>query len=135
MSVTYMTRQQREVLQCIEGCADGASAAELTDLLHAKGSRVGLTTVYRQLERLEQQGLVHKVVTEQGACYQYCRSHHNGRDCFLLKCERCGRMEHLDCSHLGELYRHVLEEHRFVINPRRTLFYGLCEACAREDEA
>ncbi len=135
MSVTYMTRQQREVLQCIESCADGASAMELTESLHAQGSRVGLTTVYRHLERLEQQGLVHKVVTDQGARYQFCRSHHAGRDCFLLKCERCGRIEHLDCSHLGELYRHLMEEHHFVINPRRTLFYGLCEDCAGEERS
>jgi Fur family ferric uptake transcriptional regulator len=128
-----MTRQQREVLRCIENCADGACAAELTEQLHREGARVGLTTVYRQLERLEQQGLVHKVVTDQGARYQYCSGAHSGRDCFLLKCERCGRIEHLDCSHLGELYSHILAEHHFRINPRRTLFYGLCQRCSGED--
>ncbi|MBQ6117415.1 MAG: transcriptional repressor [Oscillospiraceae bacterium] len=131
--MTYMTRQQREVLRCIENCADGACAAELTEQLHREGARVGLTTVYRQLERLEQQGLVHKVVTDQGARYQYCSGAHSGRDCFLLKCERCGRIEHLDCSHLGELYSHILAEHHFRINPRRTLFYGLCQRCSGED--
>lgn len=134
MSVTYITRQQRDVLKCIEDCADGASAMELAEALHAQGSRVGLTTVYRQLERLEQQGYVHKVVTEDGARYQFCRAHQAGRDCILLKCERCGRIEHLDCSHLGELYRHLMEEHHFVINPRRTLFYGLCESCAKGEQ-
>ena len=133
MAVTYMTRQQREVLRCIENCADGACAAELTEQLHREGARVGLTTVYRQLERLEQQGLVHKVVTDQGARYQYCSGAHSGRDCFLLKCERCGRIEHLDCSHLGELYSHILAEHHFRINPRRTLLYGLCQRCSGED--
>lgn len=133
MSVTYMTRQQREVLRCIESCAEGAGAVELAELLHRQGSQVGLSTVYRQLERLEQQGLVHKIVTDDGARYQYCDSRHAGRDCFLLKCERCGRMEHLDCSHLGELYAHLLSKHHFVINPRRTLFYGLCEKCSGED--
>ena len=135
MSVTYMTRQQREVLRCIESCADGAGAVELAELLHRQGSQVGLTTVYRQLERLEQQGLVHKVVTDEGARYRYCDARHAGRDCFLLKCERCGRIEHLDCSHLGELYAHLLAEHHFRINPRRTLFYGLCEKCSEEENA
>ena len=133
MSVTYMTRQQREVLRCIEGCDEGAGAVELAERLHRQGSQVGLSTVYRQLERLEQQGLVHKIVTDEGARYQYCDGRHAGRDCFLLKCERCARMEHLDCSHLGELYAHLLSEHHFAINPRRTLFYGLCENCSRED--
>ena len=74
------------------------------------------------------------MITDQGARYRYCSGPHSGRDCILLKCERCGRIEHLDCSHLGELYSHLLSEHHFVINPRRTLFYGLCQACAEERE-
>ena len=59
MSVTYMTRQQQAVLACIAHCPEGcATAAELTEQLHAQGQAVGLTTVYRQLERLAQQGRV-----------------------------------------------------------------------------
>ena len=51
------------------GCA---TAAELTEELHREGQSIGLTTVYRQLEKLSRQGLVHKLVTDEGACYQYC---------------------------------------------------------------
>lgn len=132
MSVTYMTRQQRAVLACIKASPEGcATAAELTERLHASGETVGLTTVYRQLERLAQQGRVHKAVTDQGAYYQYCAGHEEG-SCFLLKCERCGCIRHLDCSHLGELYQHLEQEHHFHIDPRRTLFYGLCEGCSGE---
>ena len=133
MSVTYMTHQQRSVLECISHMEGGcATATAVTEELHRRQERVGLTTVYRQLERLEQQGLVHKIVTEEGARYQYCDAHAHGKDCFMLKCEKCGAIRHLDCSHLGELYDHLLAEHGFRINPRRTLFYGLCEECARE---
>ena len=53
MSATYMTRQQRAVLENIARCPEGcATAAELAEQLHAQGQQVGLTTVYRQLERL-----------------------------------------------------------------------------------
>ena len=125
--MTYMTRQQKAVLDGIASRPGGcATAAELTELLHAQGESVGMTTVYRQLERLAQQGLVHKIITDEGAHYQYCHAH---GDCFLLKCEKCGTIRHMDCSHLGELYGHILAEHHFAINPRRTLFYGLCETC------
>ena len=48
MSVTYMTRQQRAVLENIARCPEGcATAAELAEQLHAQGQQVGLTTVYR----------------------------------------------------------------------------------------
>ena len=132
--MTYMTRQQQAVLTCIEQFHGGTGAAELTERLHAQGQSIGLTTVYRQLEKLEQQGLVHKIVTDEGARYQFCTCRH-GKDCFLIKCERCGRVEHAECEHLGELYGHLSQEHRFHINPRRTLFYGLCQDCAGEAES
>ena len=41
----------------------------------------------------------------------------------------------MDCSHLGELYDHLLEGHGFAINPRRTMFYGLCQKCREAREA
>ena len=105
---------------------------DLAQKLRQDGQSVGLSTVYRQLEKLVAQGKVHKLLTEEGACYQYCdKARHT--DCFLLQCEGCGAIFHMDCSHLGELYDHLLEGHGFAINPRRTMFYGLCEKC-REAE-
>ena len=131
--MAYMTRQQQAVLKCIESCPGGrATAMDLMQMLRQEGQTVGLSTVYRQLEKLVAQGKVHKLLTEEGACYQYCdKTVH--RDCFLLQCEGCGAIFHMDCSHLGELYGHLLESHGFAINPRRTMFYGLCGTC-REAE-
>ena len=54
MSVTYMTRQQRAVLEGVKASPEGcATAAELAEQLHREGQTIGLTTVYRQLERLD----------------------------------------------------------------------------------
>lgn len=55
--MTYMTRQQQAVLACIERFGGGcATAAELTEELHREGQSIGLTTVYRQLEKLSRPG-------------------------------------------------------------------------------
>ena len=131
--MAYMTRQQQAVLKCIESCPGGrATAMDLMQMLRQEGQTVGLSTVYRQLEKLVAQGKVHKLLTEEGACYQYCdKTVH--RDCFLLQCEGCGAIFHMDCSHLGELYGHLLESHGFAINPRRTMFYGLCGKCRKAE--
>ncbi len=131
---TYSTKQQQAVLRCIETHAKQCvSAAELSELLREQGSPIGVATVYRQLEKLEKQGRLHKVVTEEGACYHLC-TQETPHDCFLLKCEKCGRIEHVDCEKLAPLYRHLEQEHHFAINPCRTMFYGVCEQC-REAEA
>ena len=133
--MTYMTRQQKAVLESIEKAHGGlATAQELTERLHAEGQTIGLTTVYRQLEKLEHQGLVHKIVTDAGARWQYCDCHEKGHTCFMMKCERCGRVEHVDCHHMGELYEHLWQEHHFRINPHRTLLYGLCRECSEEEQ-
>ena len=129
---TYITRQHRALLACFESRGGCVTATELLDALRAEGERVGLTTVYRQLERLEKQGHIHKVVTEEGAYYQYCEHEEDG-GCFLLKCERCGRIEHVGCERLAPLYAHLEQEHHFRINPARTMLYGVCAACQEGD--
>ena len=125
----YFTKQQKAVLECIAAQGDKSlSAAALAEELHRRGEEIGLATVYRQLEKLSQRGAVHKVVTEDGAYYSYCHDH-EGQDCFLIKCEGCGKIEHMACHNLAPLYEHLAAGHRFAVNPRKTIFYGLCAAC------
>ena len=131
----YSTKQQQAVLRCLESReSEALSAQELAEELRREGFSVGLATIYRQLERLEEAGVVHKVNTESGAFYLYCSHGEGRRDCFLLKCQRCGRIRHLDCDHLKDLDEHLETAHHFRIDPRRTLFTGLCEECAREED-
>lgn len=132
----YSTKQQQAVLRCLESReSEALSAQELAEELRREGFSVGLATVYRQLERLEEAGVVHKVNTESGAFYLYCSHGEGRRDCFLLKCQRCGRIRHLDCAHLKDLYEHLETAHHFRIDPRRTLFTGLCDQCAQEEDS
>lgn len=126
---TYITKQQQAVLACIASHrGECVSANLLLDELRRGGESIGLATVYRQLEKLERQGHIHKAVTEEGAYYRYCEHDERG-DCFLLKCEKCGRIEHVDCHRLAPLYEHLEHQHRFAVDPRRTMLYGLCEQC------
>ena len=110
------------------GTGSPVSAAAIVDALREQGEHIGIATVYRQLEKLERQGSVHKVTTDEGAYYQFC-THGCASDCCLFKCERCGRIVHLDCHQLAPLYEHLEHEHGFSINPRKTMFYGLCREC------
>ena len=74
--------------------------------------------------------------TAEGAFYQLCgHTEQDHRDCFLLRCSRCGRIRHLDCSHLQALYDHLEKDHHFRIDPRGTLFTGVCDLCAGEEDA
>ncbi len=130
----YTTKQRRAVLHCLEG-GEALTPGEVAERLRGVGSPVGLATVYRQLEQLASAGQVHCIQTGEGALYQYCPHPHPAHGCFLLRCRRCGRVDHLDCSHLQTLCDHLSADHGFLVDPRQTVLTGLCSACAREEEA
>lgn len=107
------------------------TANQIMTHLRKQGQSVGLTTVYRHLDRFEKEGVVHKIVLDgnSGACYQYAGA---GESRLLLKCEGCGGIIPMNCSHMPQLYEHVLQEHQFQVNPHRTMFYGRCDHCLTE---
>ena len=130
----YVTKQYQAVLQCVQSRgADAFTAAELTEDLRHTGHPVGLATVYRQLEKLEAAGMVHKVPTEEGALYQCCPHPQPDHGCILLRCEACGRITHLECIQMEALCRHLETAHQFCMDPRRTILTGRCQHCAQED--
>ena len=134
--MSYITRQQQAVLACLsQRREEPLTVNDLAEALRQAGHPVGLATIYRQLEKLEAAGRVHKVHTEEGAFFQFCPHPEADHGCFLLRCESCGRMVHLDCSHLEELYRHLEQQHHFRIDPRRTILTGRCRSCEEKEAA
>ncbi len=113
--------------------ADGAHlrADEIYDILRERGERVGLTTVYRQLTRLTEEGFTRKTTTENtGSCYsllgEHCSEHYH------LVCTECGALDHLSCDHVEEFMHHIALRHGFTVSPLKTTLYGLCAACTRK---
>ena len=133
-AVAYATRQHQAILQCLQQADRALTAAELAEDLRKSGCSVGLATIYRQLEKLEAAGRIHRVHTQEGSFYQYCPHAPAEHPCFLLRCEVCGRIVHLDCTHLEQLCRHLESEHHFLIDPRQTVLTGRCQSCAERKE-
>ena len=136
----YQTKHKARVLEYLAAhSADHITAADLLIALSTGGAPIGAATVYRQLEKLESEGLVRRYALDDrgSACWQYagtdgaagvCRHH------FHLKCTECGTLFHLNCDHLQEIAAHVASEHGFCIDPARTVFYGICADCAELNE-
>lgn len=134
---TYHTRQQKVILQFMESMDQTyITVGQIAEYLKEQGESVGLTTIYRHLDRFLKEGIVQKIVLDgnSGACYQYIKSNEDESNQFLLKCEDCGGILNMDCGHMKELYSHVLEEHHFNVNPHRTMFYGVCENCLSKEK-
>ena len=102
----YKTKQREKLLQYIERIpGTHFSAGDLCDHLKAEGAAIGLSTVYRQLELLVDEGVLQKYVIDGNtpACFEYVGEHKR-----------------------AETDR---KEHDFQMNPMRTVFYGLCSDC------
>jgi Fur family ferric uptake transcriptional regulator len=130
---SYKTKQQERILSFLSGMGGShITAGEICAFLRSEGTPVGVATVYRQLEKLVEAGLVKKYVIDgvSGACFQYANEREDdGDEHFHLKCEGCGALIHLSCGFMTELGGHIAEEHGFTVNPNRTVLYGRCEDC------
>ena len=48
---------------------------------------------------------------------------------YLHKCAVCGRLIHLECAMSRDLVAHILEDHGFRIDSKKSVLWGTCEDC------
>ena len=132
--LNYKTKWREEIERFFQEVAkDHVTAADVFEYFRENGYTIGMTTVYRQLDNLVSGGTLNKYTIEAGspACYEYAGhgADVQGCTCFHCKCEICGRLIHLHCDELKMIQSHLSEHHNFTLNPLRTVFYGVCDAC------
>ncbi len=134
----YKTKQQELLFSYLrEMKGKHFTAEDVRAHFEAKNISIGIATIYRQLEKLVTEGKIQKYFIDDhsAACFEYAGENCNPSEThFHLKCELCGRLIHLECEELEELGGHLKTEHGFVINPLRTVFYGVCTDCATQKE-
>jgi Fur family transcriptional regulator, zinc uptake regulator len=131
-----LTDLRRQVLGLILNNTRPSSAYDLLDNLRASHKGAAPPTVYRALEFLLDQGLVHKI--ERLSAYIGCahdldhaacaHEHHLHAAQFLI-CDQCGRAAELDDSGIGDAL--TLAARRDGFTPRHTTVEvnGLCADC------
>ncbi|MCR5388182.1 MAG: transcriptional repressor [Lachnospiraceae bacterium] len=134
----YKTKQREILLDYLKSVpGDHITASDVCDFFKGQGANIGQSTVYRQLESLVDEGFINKYTIDANspACFEYVdqSSHQVGVTCFHCKCERCGRLIHLHCDDLSEIQGHLFDEHKFKLDTRRTVFYGVCDECYRAE--
>ena len=130
----YNTKQREEVLLFLQSMpGEHITVNDICNHLAESGVAVGMTTVYRQLDKMVEEGIVKKYVIDasSAACYEYVDSNSECKEngCTHLKCTGCGKLIHLHCDDVKATERHILEEHGFKTDMTRTVIYGLCEKC------
>ena len=132
----YKTKQMTEILTFLKSVQGRhVTVNEICDFFREKGISVGTTTIYRHLEKMVKEGLAAKYVVDgsSSACFEYlgAEEHCHKTSCFHCKCEKCGKLIHIQCDEIECLSRHMTEHHDFQLDPKRTVFYGICNECRK----
>lgn len=130
----YNTKQKENLLAFLMRNKDKhTNVREIGIFLANEGTPMSTATIYRQLEKLVEQGVVRKYILDgsTGACFQYIENSSCCHEHFHLKCTSCGRLLHIDCNFLTGINKHILEHHGFTVDSSQTVFYGICSECSK----
>lgn len=128
----YKTEQRLLILDCFANNKNRQlSAGDIANDENVKKSGIGLATVYRSIEFLEKQNKIKRFSDEKGrkSFWQWTDGNEECESHYHLKCEKCGKIVHLDCGIVQKLDSHMLSEHHFKMDRGKTVFFGMCENC------
>lgn len=122
------TRQRSAIASAMADLETFLSAQELHGLLREGGVKVGLTTVYRNLQAMAARGEVDVVRREDGeAVYRKCDSYEHHHH---LVCRNCGYSVELENEDLERWTQRAARRHRFSEVTHDLELFGLCEDCS-----
>lgn len=128
---TYKTKQKDFVLACLQKHEnENLTSENIISYLKEDGYIVSNATVYRHLNTLLDDRSIRRILNPQGVfVYRYFDKKRNCDSHFHLVCDKCGKLIHLECDELKNLYEHIEEEHDFSVDGVKTVFYGKCKIC------
>ena len=128
----YATTSRKMILDFLKkNCDRTVSVTDIDSYLKAENNEVNLTTIYRYLDKLANEGTVIKYVAEKGskAVYQYVENGHRCEGHLHLKCIECGGIIHLECEFMDRIAEHIFLDHGFEIQCKNSIIYGTCVKC------
>lgn len=124
------TRQRGAVRDALQAAEGFCSAQDIFATLRAQRQAVGLSTVYRHLQSLVDDGLADVIRTPDGeTTYRYCGEAAQGHHHHLV-CRQCGRTEEIEGRGVEQWARRVGEEHGFTDLDHTVELFGTCAGCA-----
>jgi Fe2+ or Zn2+ uptake regulation protein len=121
-----LTGPRRALVELIAGSRRALDPLALYDLGRRDYPGLGLVTVYRTLEKLEELGLVQRV-HQSGGCQAYLRAAQGHEH--LLICTGCGQAIYFSGDDLGDLMANIAARCNFTIEGHWLQLYGRCADC------
>ena len=122
---------QRNTIQCslvlemVNRLRCHATADEIYEAIVKEHPTVSRATVYRNLKRLSESGMIRRIEIPGGPdCFDHLQHDH-----YHVKCERCGKMFDVDMDYITGLEEKIKDSHGFRITGHNIIFTGICPKC------
>ena len=128
-----ITPQRRAVIDILlKHNSEHLSSEQIYDLVRVDCPEIGLATVYRTMQLLDEIGVISKLNLDDG-CIRYeislnkneCHNHHH------LICKNCSKIIEVQEDLLESIESKIQERYKFDIVDHDVKFYGLCEDCKK----
>lgn len=113
------------VLNAVNELKNHPTADEVYNLIAKEHPSVSRATVYRNLNKLAEEGQLARRVIPGGAD----RFDYRTDDHYHVRCLKCDRVSDVDMKHTGDLEKQINDAHGFEINGHDVVFTGICPDC------
>ena len=124
-----ITKPRRAILDIVAESPRPLTPLEIYDMARKSNPGIGLVTVYRTIEKLEELGLV-KHVHHLGECQTVfrCSSEHQ----HLLICTECGRSRYFDGLDVEAAFEQIGQQFGYHVTGHWLQLAGLCQDCQKK---
>ena len=131
-----LTRVRRTVLEFLLNATIPVKAYDILDALrHDAPKALTPASIYRALDYLLQEGLVHKVGTLNAyvACAECCPERH--APVFMLVCPGCRKSREVNDPALYQTIFSTMQRQGFQLQGDTVELTGICPGCARQEQS
>ena len=121
-----VTAARRAVVDTVYGSTHALTPIQVYDTARKKYRALGLVTVYRTLEKLEELHLIQRVHQPQG-CQAFISAGSGHQH--LLLCKNCGEVAFFEGDDLDALTASIAKKTGYTIQEHWLQLFGLCGKC------
>lgn len=127
-----LTAPRQAVVEAIAGTARLMTPLEVYDTARQEYPKLGLVTVYRTVEKLEELGLIQRV-HQPSNCQAFVAAAKGHQH--LLICESCGSVQYFSGEHekMEALIETVAGESGYRVHEHWLQLFGICERCQERE--
>ena len=126
-----LTEIRRDVLALALEYTGIVKAYQLLNDLQIARINAAPPTVYRALDFLVEQGLLHKIEALNG--FLVCRHFDCLHEALILVCQNCGAIEEVHDKTVA-FVRQQCQPHGFLMQLQNIVIHGLCQLCVRPNQ-